>query len=90
MLHALMMTSSPYFMLMKPNTLNIINAVWNYRQTAKLNMTITLDAGANVHLLYPDIQKELVRDFIKNELSQYCYNNYFINDNVGLGPLKLK
>lgn len=90
MLHALMMTSDPYFILMKPNTLNIINSVWNYRKSAKLNMTITLDAGANVHLLYPENQKKQVHDFITNELTQYCSNNYFINDNVGMGPSKLK
>jgi diphosphomevalonate decarboxylase len=28
-LHAMMMTSMPYFILMKPNTLEIINAIWS-------------------------------------------------------------
>ena len=27
-LHAMMMTSMPYFILMKPNTLEIINKIW--------------------------------------------------------------
>ena len=27
-LHAMMMTSNPYFILMKPNTLKIINEIW--------------------------------------------------------------
>ena len=29
-LHAMMMTSMPYFILMKPNTLEIINAIWKF------------------------------------------------------------
>ena len=31
-LHAMMMTSMPYFILMKPNTLEIINKIWEYRE----------------------------------------------------------
>ena len=30
-LHAMMLTSNPYFILMKPNTLEIINKIWEYR-----------------------------------------------------------
>ena len=52
-LHAMMLTSIPYFILMKPNTLNVINLIWKYRKENKSNICFTLDAGANVHLLYP-------------------------------------
>src|SRR5690554_6992906 len=31
-LHAMMMTSMPYFILMKPNTLEIINKIWSFRE----------------------------------------------------------
>ncbi len=34
-LHAMMMTSMPYFILMKPNTLEIINAIWKFRNETK-------------------------------------------------------
>jgi diphosphomevalonate decarboxylase len=34
-LHAMMMTSMPYFILMKPNTLQIINAIWKFRMKRK-------------------------------------------------------
>ena len=44
----------------------------------------TLDAGANVHVLYPFDEKELVEKFIENELSKYCQKNQYICDNVGL------
>jgi len=53
-LHAMMMTSLPYFILMKPNTLKIINKIWSFRQQTGLPISFTLDAGANVHVLYPE------------------------------------
>ena len=48
-LHAMMMTSMPYFILMKPNTLEIINKIWQFRQQTGTHVCFTLDAGANVH-----------------------------------------
>ncbi|MBT8267625.1 MAG: diphosphomevalonate decarboxylase [Bacteroidia bacterium] len=84
-LHAMMMTSSPYFVLMKPNTLNIINKVWGFRAETGLNLCFTLDAGANVHLLFPDAESEEIYEFIKNELVAYCENGHYICDQVGIG-----
>ncbi|WP_411767337.1 diphosphomevalonate/mevalonate 3,5-bisphosphate decarboxylase family protein [Winogradskyella sp. A3E31] len=88
-LHAMMMTSSPYFILMKPNTLEIINSVWNYRAKTGSKLCFTLDAGANVHLLYPDAEAEKVLDFIKTELVAYCQNGHYICDTVGYGAKHL-
>tara|TARA_B100001287_G_scaffold272121_1_gene273386 strand:+ start:1518 stop:2597 length:1080 start_codon:yes stop_codon:yes gene_type:complete len=87
-LHAMMMTSDPYFMLFKPNTLNIIHKVWEKRESDNIPFTITLDAGANVHLLYPAEYKQLALDFIKDELIVYCQNEQYICDEVGSGPLQ--
>ncbi len=84
-LHAMMMTSLPYFILMKPNTLSIINKVWQYRNETGSNLCFTLDAGANVHLLYPDQEKDNVLEFIKSELVVYCQNGQYICDKIGLG-----
>ncbi len=56
-LHAMMLTSTPYFILMKPNTLEIINRIWEYRNENDSNICFTLDAGANVHVLYPEVRK---------------------------------
>ena len=88
-LHAMMMTSMPYFILMKPNTLEIINRIWNFRKETNSNVCFTLDAGANVHLLYPEIEKGSVLQFIKKELSQFCKNDEFIFDEVGSGASKI-
>ncbi len=84
-LHAMMMTSNPYFILMKPNTLKIINKIWEFRKETNLNLCFTLDAGANVHLLYPENEKEEVNSFVVNELIQYCQNNHYICDRIGFG-----
>jgi diphosphomevalonate decarboxylase len=50
----MMMTSMPFFILMKPNTLQIINAIWKFRSETQIPVCFTLDAGANVHVLYPE------------------------------------
>lgn len=87
-LHSLMMSSNPYFILMKPDTLNIINAIWQKRKKSNVKWCFTLDAGANVHFLYPSEDKEMVHQFIEDELKQYCENGAFIHDFVGSGPEK--
>ncbi|APG60529.1 diphosphomevalonate/mevalonate 3,5-bisphosphate decarboxylase family protein [Christiangramia salexigens] len=88
-LHAMMMSSLPYFILIKPNTLEIINKIWEYRQKTNTPVCFTLDAGANVHLLYPEAQESKVLEFIKNELVVYCQNGHYICDRVGSGAKKL-
>ncbi|RTY86217.1 diphosphomevalonate/mevalonate 3,5-bisphosphate decarboxylase family protein [Flavobacterium sp. GT3R68] len=84
-LHAMMMTSLPYFILMKPNTLEIINAIWKFRSDTGIPVCFTLDAGANVHVLYPENTKEKVLQFIKSELVGYCQNSQYICDEIGSG-----
>ena len=88
-LHAMMLTSNPYFILMKPNTLEIINAIWRYRNNTGSKVCFTLDAGANVHVLYPANETETVAQFIDNELSKFCQKNHYICDVVGLGAVNL-
>jgi len=88
-LHAMMMTSNPYFILMKPNTLLIINKIWGFRKQTNSNVCFTLDAGANVHVLFPEVEKETVNNFIVNELIQYCQENHYICDRVGIGAKQL-
>ncbi|CAM1351605.1 diphosphomevalonate/mevalonate 3,5-bisphosphate decarboxylase family protein [Tenacibaculum insulae] len=84
-LHAMMLTSNPYFILMKPNTLEVINKIWEYRTENNSNICFTLDAGANVHVLYPNSEKADIEHFIKNTLAIYCQKNQYICDSVGFG-----
>ncbi|MDP2089155.1 MAG: diphosphomevalonate decarboxylase [Flavobacteriaceae bacterium] len=88
-LHSMMMTSNPYFILMKPNTLQIIQKIWDYRQQTNLPICFTLDAGANVHLLYPEFVKDEILQFIESELITFCENNAYICDKVGMGAYQL-
>ena len=81
-LHEMMATSTPPYKLVEPNTLNIIEAVRNFRQETKIPACFTLDAGPNVHLLYPDACDTQVKQFIKDNLLQYCHENQCIDDVV--------
>src|SRR5690606_15902555 len=84
-LHAMMMTSMPYFILMKPHTLEIINKIWAFRAETGLNVSFTLDAGANVHVLYPKNEAVQILQFIEDELAIYCQNGHYICDQIGFG-----
>lgn len=89
-LHAMMMTSSPYYLLMQPHTLSVIQRVWDFRKRTQIPLCFTLDAGANVHLLYPKIYGSEVTALINNELVRYCSNGKVIFDEVGTGALKIE
>lgn len=88
-LHAMMMTSMPYFILMKPNTLQLIERIWNYRSTQGVPVCFTLDAGANVHLLFPKKHQTQVLEWIDSELASFCQNGHYIADEVGIGALEI-
>jgi diphosphomevalonate decarboxylase len=88
-LHALMMTSSPSYLLIEPNTLNIVNAVRLFRKETKIPVCFTLDAGPNVHLLYPEANANIVKTWINAELIKFCENGKWIDDGIGQGPERL-
>lgn len=80
-LHAMMMMSDPAFILMQTGTLEVINKIWKFRKEAALPLFFTLDAGANVHLLFPDDgSEEQVKAFIEAELLQHTQNNGVVKD----------
>jgi diphosphomevalonate decarboxylase len=89
-LHALMMSSSPGYMLMKPHTMKIIQRIRDYRQRTSTPICFTLDAGPNVHLLYCKKDKPAIMHFIETELSAFCENGRWIDDEAGNGPKRLK
>jgi|TARA_B110000908_G_scaffold4412_1_gene5704 diphosphomevalonate decarboxylase len=89
-LHSMMMSSDPYFILMKPNTLEIINKIWTFRIKTGLCICFTLDAGANVHVLFPENEANEIREFIKTSLVMHCQNDQFIEDILGEGAQSIK
>lgn len=85
-LHALMMCSKPSYMLMRPDSVAIIEKVRQYRADTGHPVYFTLDAGPNVHLLYPGNIVHEVRAFIEEQLAEHCEDGYVQNDWVGEGP----
>lgn len=67
-LHALMMTSYPSFCLLHPNSLKIIELVKEFREQTGTNLYFTIDAGPNIHLIYPNIEKKIINEFITTNL----------------------
>ena len=55
----------------------------------KIPLYFSLDAGPNLHLLYPDEVKDRVQNFITTELTPFCEDGKWIQDNVGQGPTQL-
>lgn len=88
-LHAMMLTSKPSFILMHPNTVAVITKIQQFRKATGTPICFTLDAGANVHVLYPESVKEKAIQFIQDELVVYCENGHYICDRIGKGAKEL-
>lgn len=89
-LHAMFLTSSPGYILLQPGTLAIMDKIRRYREVTGQFLCFTLDAGPNVHLLYPKHLQPKIHDFIKSELLQHCENGHWIDDEIGNGPVLLQ
>lgn len=88
-LHALMMTCEPSYLLMRPNTLKMMEILRNYRQETGFPVYFSLDAGPNLHVLYPEDMVHEIRPFIENELVPFCEDEMWIPDWVGNGPVQI-
>lgn len=89
-LHAMMMTSMPGYMLMNAATVQIIQKIRDFREQTATDICFTLDAGPNVHVLYPGSSEPAVKRFIENELRIFCEEGFIIHDRMGIGPLKIR
>lgn len=85
-LHALMMSSQPGYFELLPNSLAIIDKIRKFRNEFKLPLTFTIDAGPNIHLLYPLMIRDEVLNLIGNDLVPLCENDRWIDDKIGNGP----
>jgi diphosphomevalonate decarboxylase len=88
-LHALMLASKPGYILMLPNTIEAIKRIRDYRNKTKVPLCFTLDAGPNIHLLFPEVYEDKVKDFIVKEMNELCHRDQFIIDCVGTGPVRI-
>lgn len=80
-LHAMMLTSPEAFTLFKPHTISAMELIWDFRRQTNLPLYFTLDAGPNLHLIYPSNDK--IKTFIQNELSRFTVK--IIDDQRGEG-----
>lgn len=88
-LHGLMMSSpTPYFLL-SPSTLSILEKIQSFRQDSGHPVFFSLDAGPNVHVLYPEEVIHDVRPFVESELVPLCEEQQWLPDWVGEGPVQL-
>lgn len=86
-LHAMMMTSGDYYLLVKPNTIAAIEKLMAFRNEKNIPVCFTLDAGPNVHVLYPKEYEVEVEKFIHTELAPTYKKVIF--DQEGNGPTKM-
>ncbi|HLR00203.1 MAG TPA: hypothetical protein VK102_07480 [Sphingobacterium sp.] len=82
-LHAMMMTSVDYYLLIKPGTVFMMEQIFQFRKETGLPICFTLDAGPNLHLLYPENIESEVQDFLEGYLQTHIKS--IINDRIGLG-----
>lgn len=82
-LHAMMMTSNPSFLLLKPNSVELISRIRRFREKSQLPVCFTIDAGPNIHLLYFQENELDVKAFIERELLAFCENRKWIDDRIG-------
>jgi diphosphomevalonate decarboxylase len=89
-LHAMMLCSSPSFLLMKPATLAVLEEIRNFRNQTGIPVFFSLDAGANVHVLYPASVSKQAMELIDQQLSSYLDGGAYLCDRLGTGPVPLQ
>jgi len=87
-LHAMMMTGTPGYLLLQPGTLSILHKIRLFREETGARIGFTLDAGANVHVIYDGRESEKAEPFIQSELTVHCENGMVIRDRIGKGPVQ--
>ena len=88
-LHALMMTSNPSYILMEPQTIEAIRAIRAFREEKDVPVCFTLDAGPNIHMLYPASYSDQVDTWRDAVLRPLCEGGRIIEDHVGQGPQRI-
>jgi diphosphomevalonate decarboxylase len=81
-LHGLLLSSNPGYILLHPNTLMALKRIKEFRAQTNLQVAFTLDAGPNVHLLYPENIRNQIISFIESDLKQFCKDGVWIDDHV--------
>ena len=74
--HYMPMMSFVPTLFMKPNTSISLRPYGIAKHWQPLYFT--LDAGANVHLLYPKSHKDVILEFMDSDLRTFCKDGYYV------------
>jgi diphosphomevalonate decarboxylase len=74
---------------MEPASIKAIHLVRDFRYQTGTPVYFTLDAGPNLHLLYPHQYRDEVSSFIKELVQELGEGTSVIDDYVGSGPQKI-
>lgn len=88
-LHALMMSSTPSYTLLQPNSILLIEKIREFRKTKDIPVSFTMDAGPNIHLLYPHEFSKEIAQWEDTTLKPLCEDRRIITDYIGKGPQKI-
>lgn len=88
-LHALMMSSNPGYILLEPESIALIRSIQELRTQQKIPVCYTIDAGPNIHLLFPKKIESEISNWLNSEWRNYLTNNKIIKDQMGLGPVRI-
>ena len=74
---------------MEAHSIEMIKRIRTWREETNLPLYFSLDAGPNLHLLYPHQHANDIQAFIKSSLLELCQDSRMIEDQVGAGPIKM-
>jgi diphosphomevalonate decarboxylase len=86
-LHGLMMSSRPGYILLEPESLHVISEIKKFANDSGLPLTFTIDAGPNIHMLYPEEIKKEIHHWLQKQFPEYWNEHKFIFDHTGAGPV---
>lgn len=89
-LHGLMMSSEEPFLLLQPDSVRLIHLITQFRAETGIPVCFTIDAGPNIHLLYPGKYSDQVKGWIDSDLKGFLEEGKWIDDRMGLGPVQLQ
>ncbi|NBC25114.1 MAG: diphosphomevalonate decarboxylase [Bacteroidetes bacterium] len=88
-LHGLMMSSTPGYMLLEPASIELIGIIRSWRENHDLPVCFTLDAGPNLHVLYPNSHAKEIEKRLLEECRPICQDGQIIFDELGKGPVEI-
>ena len=88
-LHAMIMTSKLNHIILGPQSLMIIDKIRRWRKQGH-PVCFSLDAGPNVHLLFPREFEQKANSLVNQELLPIWPDAKWISDKVGTGPREFR